>query len=241
MRGPSRRHRARCRRGTTARTRTCRAHPGPSVPDRDRRVPARGGRRTRRGSRGQRSRVAPASDSPVSWVADHIRRYVDSGGRRGHRWSGVNTLLLTTRGRNTGRRRRTALIYRCDGGRYVVVASNGGKDLHPQWYLNLRRDPHVELQVAAERFLAYARVVEGDERERLWQLMAEVWPDYERHRRRTTRTIPVVVLLPRGRGLALRGEESRPRGQSGIMKMSCSTVIGDADTAAASVPRLARC
>lgn len=140
------------------------------------------------------------SDSPVAWVADHIRRYVDTDGRRGHRWSGVNTLLLTTRGRTTGIQRRTALIYGEDDERYIVVASNAGKNHHPNWYLNLRHDPHVEVQVAAECFTAQAQVARGAERLRLWTHMVELWPDYERHRQRTARTIPVVVLCRLGTG-----------------------------------------
>jgi len=70
-------------------------------------------------------------DSPTLWVAEHVRRYVESDGESGHRWSGVNTLLLTTRGRKSGRLRRTALIYGEDGDRYLVVGSRGGADQHP--------------------------------------------------------------------------------------------------------------
>ena len=66
-------------------------------------------------------------DSPQGWVARHIKRYLDSDGANGHEWRpGVYTLLLTTRGRRTGKRRRTALIYGRDGDRYLVVASVGG-------------------------------------------------------------------------------------------------------------------
>ena len=70
----------------------------------------------------------------MRWVAEHIRRYVETDGRRGPRWSGMDTLLLTTRGRRTGLRRRTALICGRSEGAYIVVASNGGKDRDPQWY-----------------------------------------------------------------------------------------------------------
>jgi deazaflavin-dependent oxidoreductase (nitroreductase family) len=137
-------------------------------------------------------------DSPTGWVAKHIREYVETGGRRGHRRWGVTTLLLTTRGRRTGTLRRTALIYRQDGDRYVVVGSNGGKARHPEWYLNLLADPDVRVQVAAEVLTARAIPATGAQRERLWRLMAEVWPDYDRHQRRTRREIPVVVLTPTG-------------------------------------------
>jgi F420H(2)-dependent quinone reductase len=73
------------------------------------------------------ARVEQVHDSPTGWVAAHVRRYLDSGGTQGHRWNGVDTLLITTRGRKTGQLRRTALIYGRDGDRYVVVGSNGGR------------------------------------------------------------------------------------------------------------------
>jgi deazaflavin-dependent oxidoreductase (nitroreductase family) len=138
-----------------------------------------------------------STDSPVGWVAKHVRGYVESEGRRGHRWSGVTTLLITTRGRATGIQRRTALIYGRDGDDYVVIASNGGKNSHPNWYLNLRHDPDVEVQVGAELFGARASTANGRERARLWQQMVRIWPDYERHQNRTSREIPVVVLKRR--------------------------------------------
>jgi deazaflavin-dependent oxidoreductase (nitroreductase family) len=133
-------------------------------------------------------------DSPTRWVARHVRRYVDTDGRSGHRWNGRNTLLLTTRGRRSGKLRRTALIYGQDGDRYVVVASNGGARNHPFWYLNLTEQSEVQVQVEAERFAARARTAGAGERPRLWRLMAEIWPDYERYQKRTSREIPVVVL-----------------------------------------------
>jgi deazaflavin-dependent oxidoreductase (nitroreductase family) len=135
-------------------------------------------------------------DSPTGWVAEHILRYVESNGNNGHRWNGVNTLLLTTRGRRSGKLRRTALIYGRDGERYVVVGSYGGGPKHPVWYLNLSASPEVEVQAGAEKFRAQAQVVSGDERARLWQLMASIWPQYDQYQARTSREIPVVVLEP---------------------------------------------
>lgn len=139
-----------------------------------------------------------ASDSPVRWVAEHTRRYVESNGERGHRWSGVDTLLLTTRGRRTGALRRTPLIYGRDTGRYVVVASNGGKPRHPAWYLNLLDNPEVYVQVGPEKFVARAYAAPGDERPRLWDLMTSLFSEYERYARRASRDIPVVIIEPTG-------------------------------------------
>lgn len=137
-------------------------------------------------------------DSPKGWVGRHVREYVETGGRKGHRWSGVNTLLLTTRGRKTGKLRRTALIYGRDGDRYLVVASSGGARTHPSWYLNLREDPEVQVQVGEERLDARAVTASAEERPRVWRTMASIWPEYERYQTKTSREIPVVILEPKG-------------------------------------------
>ena len=136
------------------------------------------------------------TDSPTGWVAKHVRGYLESDGRKGHRWHGVDTLLLTTRGRTTGRLRRTALIYKKDRGRYIVVASNGGSKGHPNWYRNLVADPNVWVQVADDRFEATATTATSRQKPRLWREMASIWPEYEQYQTRTSREIPVVILEP---------------------------------------------
>jgi deazaflavin-dependent oxidoreductase (nitroreductase family) len=133
-------------------------------------------------------------DSPMGWVADHIRSYVESDGRKGHKRWGVYTLLLTTRGRRSGKLRRTALIYGRDGDRYLVVASNGGAARHPAWYLNILEHPEVEIQVAAETFRAIARPASEHEKPGLWRTMADLWPQYDRYQAKTRRDIPLVVI-----------------------------------------------
>ena len=133
-------------------------------------------------------------DSPVEWVARHVRSYVETAGRKGHRKWGAPTLLLTTRGRKTGRLRRTALIYGQDGERYVVVGSNGGSRANPNWYFNLTEHPDVTVQVEADVFPARARVARDGERARLWRLMTEIWPTYDNYQAKVKREIPVVVL-----------------------------------------------
>jgi deazaflavin-dependent oxidoreductase (nitroreductase family) len=135
-------------------------------------------------------------DSALEWVADHTRRYVESGGADGHDWKGVPTLVLTTRGRRSGQLRRNALIYGEDRGRHVIVASKGGWPNNPAWYLNLVDEPRVGVQVGADTFDATARTVDGDERARLWTLMAAIWPAYDEYQSKTDRQIPVVVLEP---------------------------------------------
>ena len=133
-------------------------------------------------------------DSPKGWVAHHIDDYVSSGGEKGHRWRGVETLLLTTRGRKTGKLRRTALIYGKSGPDFVVVASYGGAPRHPEWYLNLVANPEVRIQAGPDVFDGVARTTTGEERSRLWEMMSQIWTDYPSYQKRTTREIPVVVI-----------------------------------------------
>jgi deazaflavin-dependent oxidoreductase (nitroreductase family) len=137
------------------------------------------------------------TDSSIGWVARHIRRYVATGGQDGQRWYGHDSLLLTTRGRTTGRPRRTALFYWRDGDDYLVVASNGGIPAYPDWYLNLMADPQVVVQVGPAVFLAHAEPATADERPRMWDLVIEGLPRYARYQRKAERPLPVVVLRPR--------------------------------------------
>ena len=89
------------------------------------------------------------------------------------------------------------LIYRTDGDRFVVVASKGGWKDNPLWYENLKADPDVTIELKGERIPVRASSAQGEERTRLWQLMTEVWPDYDTYQGRAEREIPVVVLSPR--------------------------------------------
>jgi proline iminopeptidase len=86
------------------------------------------------------------------------------------------------------------LIYGEADGKYIVVASKGGAPTHPGWYLNLVVQPAVEVQVRADRFRATARTATGEERARLWQTMAAIYPPYNAYQAKTQREIPVVVL-----------------------------------------------
>jgi deazaflavin-dependent oxidoreductase (nitroreductase family) len=133
-------------------------------------------------------------DSPVGWVATHIRRYVETDGADGGTFHGVPSLLLTTRGRRSGTLRRTALMYGRDGDDHLLVASNGGAHRHPAWYLNLSADPTVEIQVGGERFTGRARTATAEERVRLWPVMTKVFPTYARYQKGTDREIPVVIV-----------------------------------------------
>jgi len=135
-------------------------------------------------------------DSPTGWVKSHIQDYVATNGEKGQNWRGYPTLLLTTRGRKTGKLRRTALIYGQDGPNYILVASQGGAPKHPQWYLNLSANPKVELQVGADKITGRAHTASPKEKPRLWQLMTKVYPPYVGYQEKTERKIPVVIVEP---------------------------------------------
>jgi len=126
---------------------------------------------------------------------EHVRRYRETDGKEGHIWKeGSTILLLTTTGRKTGKETTTPLIYGVDGDNPVIVASQGGAPEHPGWYRNLSKTPEVGVQILGEEFRARARTAEGEERERLWRTMNEIWPHYAEYAERTDRVIPVVVL-----------------------------------------------
>ncbi len=128
------------------------------------------------------------------WVQDHISRYRASDGEDGHIWQGLPTLLLTCTGRQSGARFTTPLVYGRSGDSYLVVASRGGAETHPQWFLNLRANPAVEVQVAANRFKATARIASPEEKAELWPKMTAILPRYDEYQQNTERDIPVVVL-----------------------------------------------
>ncbi|HLY94467.1 MAG TPA: nitroreductase family deazaflavin-dependent oxidoreductase [Gaiellaceae bacterium] len=131
----------------------------------------------------------------VLFGEEHVRRYQETDGEDGYVWrEGSTILLLTTTGRKTGEKHTTPLIYQLDGDNPVIVASKGGAPEHPGWFRNLSKNPEVEVQIKGDKFTARARTAEGEERERLWRLMKEIWPHYEEYQEKTDRRIPVVVL-----------------------------------------------
>jgi deazaflavin-dependent oxidoreductase (nitroreductase family) len=105
-------------------------------------------------------------------------------------------LLLTTVGRKTGKTRTQPLAYTVTGEGYAVIASKGGANQHPLWYLNLRANPLAEVTVGRETQAVRAHDAQGEERERLWRQLADVYPGYDRYAQKTRRRIPVVVLEP---------------------------------------------
>ncbi|MET8472081.1 nitroreductase family deazaflavin-dependent oxidoreductase [Streptomyces sp. NPDC006422] len=132
--------------------------------------------------------------SPSGWVADQARTYEESGGTKGTTMQGAPCLLLDYQGRKSGQWRRTVLIYGRDGEDYLIVASKGGADEHPLWYLNLQANPDVRLRVETERFAARAETLSAQEKARVWDSLVELFPPYADYQKKTSRDIPVVRL-----------------------------------------------
>jgi deazaflavin-dependent oxidoreductase (nitroreductase family) len=127
--------------------------------------------------------------------AEHVQRYLETNGEDGFYWrNGTTILVLFTTGRKSGEQRSHALIFRQHGDDYLVVASKGGTDAPPAWFVNLEADPKVEVQIKGDRFAATARVATPQEKPQMWAEMVEVWPDYDEYQKKTDRQIPVVVL-----------------------------------------------
>jgi len=128
--------------------------------------------------------------------AVHRLLYRASGGRIGGRVWGLRVVLLTTTGRRTGKARTVALCSLPDGADVVVIASYGGLDQHPAWWLNLVADPHATIQVGPRTLAVVARRAEGADHARLWPAVKKMNPFYAQYELITDRDIPVVILEP---------------------------------------------
>jgi deazaflavin-dependent oxidoreductase (nitroreductase family) len=126
----------------------------------------------------------------------HTFWYRLTGGMLGSSLMGTPILLLTTTGRKSGRKITTPLQYVTDGDNVVLIASNAGHDNHPQWWLNLKKNPEAEIQVKRETRRMKAEEAQGAERERLWGRAVEQYSGYAGYQKNTERQIPVVVLKP---------------------------------------------
>ncbi|MBB3606594.1 deazaflavin-dependent oxidoreductase (nitroreductase family) [Mycolicibacterium sp. BK556] len=137
-----------------------------------------------------------------NWATEHRQMYLDSGGTRGHIMDisdvGGHTLtthcLLKTSGRRSGRTFINPLIYGTFAGEVVIVASKGGADRHPDWYLNIRAHKYVEFQIATQAFRASWREPEGIERKAVWRYMVSIFPPYSAYQESTDRAIPLVLM-----------------------------------------------
>lgn len=138
--------------------------------------------------------------SPVEWVRDQVELYESSGGREGTtlRETGLPVIIVTTRGRKSGKIRKVPLMRVEHDGQYALVASKGGAPTHPVWYYNLRDDPdNVLVQDGPDRFEVDVRLVTGDEREQWWERSVAAFAPYAEYQEKTDREIPVFVARRR--------------------------------------------
>jgi F420H(2)-dependent quinone reductase len=144
---------------------------------------------------------APQAGSPFWWLWErftdfHTAVYKASHGRIGGTTYGVPVALVESVGRKSGKRRTHPLLCKEDGENLVLIASKGGVNKHPAWYFNLKANPETNAWWRGSKRPVRAREADGEERDRLWRMMADAYPEYENYQRRTERQIPVVVLEP---------------------------------------------
>ena len=153
---------------------------------------------------GDKIEMTEVERATLEFVAQHRNTYLSSGGREGHvldyRHLGghrfTTTLLLETRGRKSGERRVTPLIYGDTGGEVVIVASKGGADVHPAWYHNVRAADEVTIQIGGQAFRCGWREPNGKERAAIWRFMADLYPPYRDYQAATDREIPILCFQP---------------------------------------------
>jgi len=129
--------------------------------------------------------------------------YRATGGRIGGKWRvgsafprGVPVCLVTTTGRRTGRPRTLPLLFLPDGDRVILVASQGGLPKNPLWYLNIKANPDVTVQVGKRERKMRARTASPQERAELWPKLVAMYADFDSYQARTEREIPVVICEP---------------------------------------------
>jgi F420H(2)-dependent quinone reductase len=133
----------------------------------------------------------------------HVWVYQKTGGRLGKKWRigaafprGVPVLLLTTIGRKSGQPKTAPLLYLEDGERVVIVGSQGGMRKHPQWFLNLKENPDVTVQIGSRVRKMRARIANAQEHTALWPRLVALYADLATYQAWTDRAIPVVILEP---------------------------------------------
>jgi deazaflavin-dependent oxidoreductase (nitroreductase family) len=136
------------------------------------------------------------STSPQDFNAQIIEEFHANEGRVGGMFEDMPLLLLHHTGAKSGKSRINPLAYQSDDGRYVVFASKGGAPTNPDWYSNLKAQPHVKIEVGADTIDVVAIEASGEERERLFRTQTERVPQFAEYEKKAGRVIPVIVLTP---------------------------------------------
>jgi deazaflavin-dependent oxidoreductase (nitroreductase family) len=136
--------------------------------------------------------------SPSAWVRDQVAEYEASGGTRANtlRQTGIPVIVVTMRGRKSGKVRKIALMRVEHEGCYAIVASMGGAPTNPQWFANMLADPNISIQDGAVAGDFVVREIAGDEKATWWQRSVDVFPNYAEYQAKTDREIPVLIAEP---------------------------------------------
>ena len=138
--------------------------------------------------------------SPAAWVREQVADYEGSGGARANtfRDTGLPVIIVTSRGRRSGKLRKWPVMRVEHEGQYALVASKGGAPANPVWYGNLVADPRgVMIQDGPDPFDAEVRELSGEERETWWRRAVEAYPPYAEYQTKTDRLIPVLLASRR--------------------------------------------
>jgi deazaflavin-dependent oxidoreductase (nitroreductase family) len=141
---------------------------------------------------------SPQTNTIIKWMSRATAfLYQKTDGKVGGKFlQGAPVALLTTTGRKTGEPRVSPLLFLREGNRIVLVASKGGSDTHPMWYLNLKANPKVSVQIRDEVLQLTARDATEEERARYWPKLVEMYSSFEDYRSWTNRVIPIVICDP---------------------------------------------
>ena len=139
------------------------------------------------------------SDASLKFMnAAHRALLKVTGGRLGTKFGSMPVVELTTTGRKSGEKRTVMLTAPIvDGDKVVIVASKGGRDTNPLWYLNLQADPEVDIKVGGKDRAMTARTASSEERADMWPRITKAYKGYAGYQTKTDREIPVVILEPR--------------------------------------------
>jgi|ERR1039458_159755 deazaflavin-dependent oxidoreductase (nitroreductase family) len=134
--------------------------------------------------------------SPSDWVRTQVEEYESSAGQRANTLldTGMSVIIVTTKGNQSGKLRKTPLMRVEHDGQYALVASQGGAPKHPKWYFNLVSAPSsVTIQDGPEPFPVVVHEATGAERDEWWQRAVEAFPPYASYQEKTDRVIPVFI------------------------------------------------
>ena len=141
---------------------------------------------------------SPSTKVIIKWMSRiQTFLYKRSGGKvAGSFLQGAPVALLTTTGRKTGEPRVSPLLFLREGDRVVLVASQGGAAKHPMWYLNLKADPKITVQIKDEVLYLTARDATEQERAEYWPKLVDMYSSFDDYQSWTDRVIPIVICDP---------------------------------------------